>query len=192
MRERSELEDYARFQFARRALRGMGDVGYCAHDEPYLEERSDPWVNVIPVSSRRPANEDQRVGHSNATVHALEQRVRALEERLAELSSRQLEQTERAAQSATSQPPYAFLEALISEVRARASELDGVTSAYVKPDGRSFILGGPEWSEALSEAGATLAIKVQQRLAPTGDPYIEGGFIDIGDRAIPDWLKVYP
>ena len=83
-------------------------------------------------------------------------------------------------------------EDIASDIRARASSLTGVTAAYLSPDGARFLLTGPDWTEELSEAGAELAVALQDKYAPSGDPYIEGGFTDGEKRPGAHWVRVFP
>lgn len=81
---------------------------------------------------------------------------------------------------------------LATRLREEAQRINGVTTAYVHPDGRRFMLAGPEWTPELSEAGADLAIRLQSELIPLGNMVIEGGYEALGDHVIEGWLRVFP
>jgi len=161
MRAHCDIEDYSRFEMARRILDKTNSDWTGDFDMDSESMAVEPWT----VSSLAYYETDaHRLAHTPTPQCVLRER----------------------------QQPRTLLDALIVVVREGATRLVGVTSAYVKPDGREFIITGPEWTEALSEAGANLAVEIQERLAPTGEPYIDGGFVELDNRPVSDWLMVYP
>ncbi|WP_437546096.1 hypothetical protein WME97_41340 [Sorangium sp. So ce367] len=88
--------------------------------------------------------------------------------------------------------PNRLHELIAAAIRGRAPKISGVTAAYLSPDGTSFVITGPEWTEELSEAGATLASELQGVYAPHGDPYIDGSFVEGEGRPEELWIKVFP
>jgi hypothetical protein len=81
---------------------------------------------------------------------------------------------------------------MAQRIREESSRIPGVTAAYMQPDGLKFTLAGYAWTSDLSEAGADLAVKLQNELAPDHDIFIDGGFEALGDRTIESWVRVFP
>lgn len=205
MRGHGEIGDYVTFEMARRALKsstGRSSDEDCVDDDfPLMQDLHtatqdafQEWMHPMfrrlehaPHSGARVAEVTRKRLSPQERELALEKRVRALEDRVQELLDGPAAKV-----TCDQHMPAPLVEAMINTVRLRAATIEGVTGAYVNSNGLEFILTGPTWTEALSEAGATLAIEVQESLAPSGTPYIEGCFIDLDDQPVSDWIKVFP
>lgn len=190
-----ELNDFANFTFARRGLKELSKADDCVYgdyrefdvapDDP--DRKSEPLDLRAWLATSSPHLEHQhhpaivaRKASVNPTAReaALEERVRVLEETVVGLLAKRQD--------------VPIVDTVKSAVRSGARNIKGVAAAYVRPDGFEFIVAGPEWTEELSAAGAELAIKVQDLVAPTGIPYIEGSFVDLDEQPIGEWIQVYP
>ncbi|HZF52814.1 MAG TPA: hypothetical protein VE093_29360 [Polyangiaceae bacterium] len=111
--------------------------------------------------------------------------ARALEQKLDELHGFD-------ARDRSQGPRTNLRDVIVGEIRRRAAAISGVTAAYVNRTGTEFYLTGPEWTPELSEAGARIAVELQEKYAPDGDPMIDGGFLDNAKVDEGAWTKVFP
>jgi 8-oxo-dGTP pyrophosphatase MutT (NUDIX family) len=75
-------------------------------------------------------------------------------------------------------------------LRARCADVPGVGAVWMAPDGTDFVVTGDTWTEELSALGAQVAVDVQTAHAPSGVPYIEGGFHERVDCPA-GWVAVF-
>lgn len=76
-------------------------------------------------------------------------------------------------------------------VTAFAAHLPGVCAAYLRADGRDFVLAGDGWSIELSEAAAALSVALQRAFAPGFDVSIEGGYRPFSATGLDGYEQVY-
>lgn len=65
----------------------------------------------------------------------------------------------------------------------------GIHEAFVSPDGTSFRLVGPSWTPELSIFGGETTLRLQRTIAPSGHPYIHGGFASPFEPP-PSWSRL--
>jgi len=72
--------------------------------------------------------------------------------------------------------PPSWFDQVASHVRVAASTNEAISAAFVSKDGRRVVVSAPDWTEALSRAGAALIASLLRELKPDASHWIEGGF----------------
>jgi hypothetical protein len=64
----------------------------------------------------------------------------------------------------------------VAPLVALAAQWMGVRAAYLRSDGRDFIMTDEEWSNELNEKAAAFSVALQRSLVPSFEFLIEGGY----------------